>query len=397
MNPNEQQGGRSEGGGIAKRKSSRTNSISRSNSIVFKSIPEIASYESSDDDDSSAHSLTLAGLDPASSHGNFSVTSSGGDGGGEGRQYALPEPRRSVAYNNNNTSTTQGRNFSEGTSTQSTRTRPPSMFSAVKRFAKHVSSLGLASTSEGPNNHTSTASNAAASSSPPRRRSSGNRTHQNKRSSRLSARTASASVMSNVDTTPEKYCLSDQKINALRYIIAHPVWTWTTGFFVFLMLFGAALQDLFLPVSTDVVVDVIFVIAFATLMLDIIIRCIVDKAYFAWDRVGIALTPRNKCKWLNTHAASFMFWCDLVGTLAFLYDIPCINPRKRQPLMANLTMNDGVSVRIKQFVAHSHSSCIFLEVLLTHHAFLRTPHRSRAARLIITLIQVHCMTSTGRC
>lgn len=394
MNPNEQQGGSSsEGGGIVKRKSSRTNSISRSNSIVFKSIPEIASYESSEEeDDSSAQSLTLAGLDPASAHGNFSVTSSGGGEGGEGRQYALPEPRRSVAYNNDNTSTTQGRNFSEGTSTQSTRTRPPSMFSAVKRFAKHVSSLGLASTSEGPNNHTSAASTA----SPPRRRSTGNRTQQNKRSSRLSARTTSASVMSNVDTTPEKYCLSDQKINALRYIIAHPVWTWTTGFFVFLMLFGAALQDLFLPMSTDVAVDVIFVIAFATLMLDIIIRCIVDKAYFAWDRVGIALTPRNKCKWLNTHAASFMFWCDLIGTLAFLYDIPCINPDKRRPVMANLTMNDGVSVRIKQFVAHSHSSCIFFHCI-THHAFLRTPHRSVTARLIITLMQVPIMTSIGRC
>lgn len=246
---------------------------SRSNSIIFKAVPENSLFESSEDD-SSADSLQLDELD------------------GTQRKNQQPTRRRSDAA-----SPSQQRDLPDGTQKQAT------VFSAVKRFATQVSSLGFQSTSGENSPH----SNRRSSTTPVnmRDKSDSSRINTVRRSSIFSARTASASVVSPGEQQPsETYCLPDGKINALRYSINHAVWRYTTGFFVFIMLFGAPIQDLFLPASADVAVDVIFTLAFVTLMVDILIRCIVDKAYFAWDRVGTSLTPRKTCKRFNTHCGT---------------------------------------------------------------------------------------------
>lgn len=195
-------------------------------------------------------------------------------------------------------SPSQQRDLSDDTQKQAT------VFSAVKKFATHMSSLGFQSTSGGNSPHinrrlSSTQANM-------RDKSESSRINTVRRSSVLSARTASASVVTpgGEQHPNETYCLQDGKINALRSLIKHGVWRYMTGFFVFVMLFGAPIQDLFLPASADIAVDVIFTLAFVTLMVDILIRCIVDKAYFAWDRVGTSLTPRKTCKRFNTHCGT---------------------------------------------------------------------------------------------
>ena len=297
-------GGRSS---IVKRKSSR------SNSIVFKTVPEISHFiESSEDDSSADGSLALDELDET---------------------HRTPQPIIPSRSSSSIASPSQRRNVSD--------TQKTTVFSAVSRFAKHMSSLGFQSTSE----EVSPNSNRRMSSASMRMRDRTIVANTNRRSSGLSARTASASVVSRGEQPTETYCLSDGKINALRSLINHPVWTWTTGFFVVVMLFGAPIQDLFLPASADVTVDVVFTLAFITLLVDILIRCIVDKAYFAWDRVGTSLTPQANCKWFNMHAASFMFWCDIVGTLTFIYDLSYINVLRAIPMSIGLEVKDGISVR----------------------------------------------------
>lgn len=273
----------------AKRKSSR------SNSIIFKTVPENARFIDSSEDDSSADgSLALDELDDT--------------------QHTPPQqPARNLS---SAATPRQQQRGSESTQKQAT------VFSAVRKFAYHMSSsLGFQS-----------ASGEEASPNTNRRTSSYGGNHPNsantttyRRSSVLSARTASASVMSQEQQPTETYCLSDGKINVLRSLINHPVWSYTSGFFVFVMLFGAPIQDLFLPPSADIAVDVIFTLAFVMLLVDILILCIVDEAYFAWNRVGTSLTPRKSFKWCNIHAGSFMFWCDVVGTLTFIYDLSYIN------------------------------------------------------------------------
>ncbi len=303
------------GGDKARRKSSR-------NSIVFKAIPEISRYVESSEDDSSADvSLALAGLDDDAER--------------------KPEPRRSI-----HTSVAPSghrRDLSEGTQS----TIPPTVISAVKRFAKQLSSLGFHSTSEeiSPSNINNVRVSSSAHLRDGHRLNSSRTNDANRRSSGLSARTISSVVSDGGSPPTEKYCLSDGKINALRYLINHPVWTFSAGFFVFVMLFGAPVQDLFLPASADVAVDVVFTFAFITLLVDILIRCIVDKAYFAWDRVGTFLTPQKTCKWFNTHAGSFMFWCDIIGTLTFIYDLSYINTLRTRPMTVDLILEDGFPVR----------------------------------------------------
>lgn len=296
------------GGGqrIARRKSSR------SNSIIFKTVPENSRFiESSEDDSSADGSLALDGLD-------------------ETEHTAPRQPVRSLS----GVATPSQRQQSQGAQKQAT------VFSAVKRFATHMSSLGFQSTS---GEETSPKFNSRMSYYGGNYPNSASNTATYRRTSGLSARTTSASVMSQEQQPTERYCLSDGKINALRSVINHPVWSYTSGFFVFVMLFGAPIQDLVFPKSADVAFDVIFTLAFVMLLLDILILCIVDKAYFAWNRAGTTLTPQKSCRWCNIHAGSFMFWCDVVGTLTFIYDLSYINILRANPLVIGLSVNDAVS------------------------------------------------------
>ncbi|KAK1735996.1 hypothetical protein QTG54_013132 [Skeletonema marinoi] len=104
-------GGRSS---IVKRKSSR------SNSIVFKTVPEISHFiESSEDDSSADGSLALDELDET---------------------HRTPQPIIPSRSSSSIASPSQRRNVSD--------TQKTTVFSAVSRFAKHMSSLGFQSTSE---------------------------------------------------------------------------------------------------------------------------------------------------------------------------------------------------------------------------------------------------------
>ena len=130
------------------------------------------------------------------------------------------------------------------------------------------------------------------------------------------SRTSSASTVPN-DERRDTYCLSDSKIHTLRYIINHPIWKSMTLFFILILLFGPPINDIWLPKEADLYVDIMLSIAFVVLAIDIMIRCVVDKSYFAWDRNGNYWGRRDKCchrrsSCVNVHCGSFMFWFDTV-------------------------------------------------------------------------------------
>ncbi len=109
-------------------------------------------------------------------------------------------------------------------------------------------------------------------------------------------------------------CLSYSQVHSLNRTINHPAWKNTTLFFILLILFGPAIRDIWLPKTADGAIDGLFTIAFAFLAVDIIIRCIVDRAYFSWN-----VKSRDSTK--NCHMGSFMFWIDTVRIHIVTYSL----------------------------------------------------------------------------
>ncbi len=100
-------------------------------------------------------------------------------------------------------------------------------------------------------------------------------------------------------------CLSYSQVHSLKRTIDHPAWKNSTLFFILLILFGPAIRDIWLPKTADGAIDGLFTIAFAFLAVDIVIRSIVDQAYFSWN-----VKSRDCAK--SCHVGSFMFWIDTV-------------------------------------------------------------------------------------
>eukprot|EP01082_Thalassiosira_pseudonana_P013601 g12334.t1 g12334 contig6:1719012-1722497(-) len=154
----------------------------------------------------------------------------------------------------------------------------------------------------------------------------------------------------------EKSCLPKMYYDGLKNMIAHPVWRSLNSMFIFVMLFGSQMQDLWIPKLWDTGCDVLFTMAFAIASFDIIFRSIIDPLYFsARCRVEHPLdqSRTRRFSWLahcneytgcNFGIGSFLFWCDVVGTLTFLYEISYINPMKKSQLQHVITLRGSVPV-----------------------------------------------------
>lgn len=164
---------------------------------------------------------------------------------------------------------------------------------------------------------------------------------------RSSLTSTASSIDSQRDMVPDTYCLSDSKIDALRYIITHPGWRGMTLFFILLLLFLPSINDIWLPNTADGTVDGFLTLGFVILAIDIIIRCTVDKGYFALKRQGKYWTGLHdkfcdsccRCSWLNVHAGSFMFWFDTLALLTVLYKISYVNPNMQQPKYTHVMLS----------------------------------------------------------
>ena len=107
--------------------------------------------------------------------------------------------------------------------------------------------------------------------------------------------------------------------------------------FALILLFGAQVSELFLPPSTDIAVDAIFVMTLAFFTADILMRCESEDHYFSRIRcTGICCLS----------VGSFLFWCDLVSALTLLTDISWINKRSFSEQQIQIALGDfGIPVR----------------------------------------------------
>jgi len=179
------------------------------------------------------------------------------------------------------------------------------------------------------------------------RSSSGHGTRSRRRSSMTSSGGSATREHQSQSPREEVYCLSLYKIHALRHVINHNIWKGLTLSLILVLLFLPPINDIWFTKSADTAVDGVLTFAFILLAIDIILRCIVDKQYFAWDRKGHFWTgfqdtycnTRCECIWFNVHCGSFMFWFDTVALLTTLWTMEYINPRMREPHTINVTLD----------------------------------------------------------
>ncbi|KAL3921868.1 MAG: hypothetical protein SGILL_002519 [Bacillariaceae sp.] len=121
------------------------------------------------------------------------------------------------------------------------------------------------------------------------------------------------------------------------------MWKILYVFFSLFLLFGPSIQYLVVDEAGDIVFEIVRNVMLAFFIIDMIIRCVTDHDYFVCTLCcgngaasGIPVQPTggsiNSLAYVETKDTepfafgSFLFWCDLVSTLAILYDLSYINP-----------------------------------------------------------------------
>ncbi|KAL7539624.1 hypothetical protein ACHAWF_006463, partial [Thalassiosira exigua] len=152
------------------------------------------------------------------------------------------------------------------------------------------------------------------------------------RSLRLSSLTSTGPNMTD-GKARDTNCLSNERVNALRLMLGHPAWRAITVIFTLVVVFVPLVRDIWLPKNADASLDGIFTIAFFELMIDIVIRAIVDKSYFVWNCGG--------CSWPNCFGVgSFFFWTDAVSLMTTVAELSYINPTRSEMISLTVYVNE---------------------------------------------------------
>jgi hypothetical protein len=153
------------------------------------------------------------------------------------------------------------------------------------------------------------------------------------------------------------------------------VWRILYIFFSIFLLFGSSIQDLLVGPDIDIAFEVIRNIMLAYFILDMMIRCVTDKEYFVCtvggegsesatttipttrpSVAGYNNATSRSTRYSTAHhdardmhpsctVGSFLFWCDVVSTLAILYDLSYVNNNANGLRQVEIGLNsDGVPV-----------------------------------------------------
>lgn len=110
----------------------------------------------------------------------------------------------------------------------------------------------------------------------------------------------------------------------MSVLISSRVWHALLVFFTILLLFGAQLQELWVPKEGDIVFDILFTVALGVFAFDMLFRCYTEPQYFEFNLCGKTF-GEAPAAWGSCRLGSFMFFCDLLSTVTLLYDISYIN------------------------------------------------------------------------
>jgi hypothetical protein len=134
-------------------------------------------------------------------------------------------------------------------------------------------------------------------------------------------------------------------LDSASIVIHSRLWHILLVFFTFLLLFGAQIQELWIPKEGDMVFDILFTIALFVFAVDLVVRCYIEPQYFEFNLCGKSQGEN----WGSCRLGSFMFWCDLVSSATLLYDISYINPRLWDTVVIEVELdNFGLPVRAKE-------------------------------------------------
>lgn len=86
--------------------------------------------------------------------------------------------------------------------------------------------------------------------------------------------------------TRENPCIKQSHYNAIRWLIGTRTWNYTCNVFIFIMLFGSQIQELWLPKSWDVTCDVVFTLSIVLLSLDVVFQSIVGEFMICFGRAA---------------------------------------------------------------------------------------------------------------
>jgi hypothetical protein len=112
-------------------------------------------------------------------------------------------------------------------------------------------------------------------------------------------------------------------------------WKVLLPFFTLLLLFGSQIQSLAVPKRGDIAFDVLYTLGLAFFLVDLCIRCRIEPNYFMFSICGRGIGDAPG----SVVCGSFMFWCDLVSTLAFLYDISYVNTRHYDMITVDIALD----------------------------------------------------------
>jgi hypothetical protein len=167
---------------------------------------------------------------------------------------------------------------------------------------------------------------------------------------------------------------ADKRRTFLSKIIYNHIWQILMIVLSFILLFGPQIQHLFFPASADFACDIVYSATFIFFCLDIIIRLGAEKDYFQFDLFALEL-------------GSFLFFCDIISTLALLYDIQWIGAPQFEEMYVNILLNEfGVPVSIVpvyyRMTTANHLTSHMCSCGLGYHRFLGFamsihPHQSQ--------------------
>ena len=139
----------------------------------------------------------------------------------------------------------------------------------------------------------------------------------------------------------------DQRKKVCRKLLQNKFWRALVLIGSLILLFGAQVRT-FTRASADTAFDVIFCVVFFVFILEILVRCDVEKEYWVFNAGSCCRRTHQENP--NTAQAkseggfqigSFLFWCELASTLALINEISFIHKREFREARVDIILDES--------------------------------------------------------
>lgn len=152
---------------------------------------------------------------------------------------------------------------------------------------------------------------------------------------------------------------TNQQQSVKEKIVHNTIWKTAVLICELILLFGFEIRDLFCPADSDVGFDVIFMLSFVLLLVDIILMCMALPGYFEYgfsDQHGFRII-----------FGSWPFWLDFLSALTLLNEITFINRIRLRSEEYNILISandDGTVSGLKESIVRCMDRCHGVRILI---------------------------------